>query len=740
MPEVETETEEKKADPTQVIKAGNATNKIGLAYTNFIETTFLDSYYNPLTNTQPYNPDELYQKFGSYSVYEEMLYDDQVAVCLQLIKDLVLGGGWSLIPDDDDGQEEADDIESDLCDQYEGNFSESLEEILSSYEYGVSLTEKVFKKTDDGRIVLKCLKTRHPDTFLIKTDEYGNVNELVQRAKNEEIKINPKNIIHFVNKSKFQNPYGTSDLRAAYAAWFTKRQVIKYYGIFLEKAASPIPIGKYDTNVPPEAVDDLYATLKGFMTKTCVVIPKSLEVDFLESKSNGEAYAKAIDLFNMFIGRSLFVPDLIGLHGAQSSGGSLALGKEQIGVFFKHIERRKESLENRINLEIIRPLYISNYGTERKPPVFKLRPVSESESLELAKIWLECAKSKIYKATEEEINYFRKLCRFPEGDVELNEPQPMLPMGVPGLPGQPGPGMPGKDGKLKVVPPGKEEKEKEEDEELPKTYSLPPGEYHKKTDFKALKVQLQSYDNSVVAETTPIVKKIINDLYDQIEKRGILKAEDISKVDSINLKYLSELKKVFKSSFRDLYKDSKVLAAKELNRNDFAKRRPLTSEKFTETIDQETFNYIGDWAYNIKRNARVELTAAIKDGRPLSSVVNALDESLYPYSEASIERFSRTKHTEVMNRARVDYFDESGVVAAYQYSAVLDDVVSDLCASLDGKIFEAGEEPVPPLHFNCRSTLVPVTKYEAYKPDTRAGGKPIDQYIAENIGEGFSVK
>ncbi len=727
-------TEEKK--PTQEVKSGGNANQIGLAYTGFSEKTFYDSYYDPKTLRRPYNPDDIYARAGSYRTYEEMLNDDQINVCLQLIKDLVLGGGWSLVPDTDEEKEQAEELEDDLNDQYEGTFDEALEELLSSYEYGVSLTEKVFKNTDDGRIALKFLKTRHPDTFLIHTDDHGNVNKIVQRVKTTDVEINPKSMIHMVNKPKFQNPYGQSDLRAAYSAWFTKRQVIKYYGIFLEKAASPIPIGKYDTNVPKQIVDELFDTIKNFQTKTAMVIPKNLEVDFLESKSNGEAYAKAIDLFNMFIGRSLFVPDLIGLHGAQSSGGSLALGKEQIGIFFKHIERRKNSVENLVNDAIIAPLHISNYGLDTKPPKFKLRPVSEAEAVELAKLWIELAKSKFHEVTEEEIAYFKKLCRFPEGEIELKAPVEPMQFGPDGQPLPPQPGKPGLPGKPGQDPKDKEEEGEEEEVELPKKYSLPPGSYHKKTDFKALKVQLQSYDNSVMAETEPIVKKIIEDLYEQMEKKNILKSEDLSKIDSINLKYLSELKKVFKSSFRDLYKDSKILAAKEINRNDFAKRRPLTPEKFSETIDQETFNYIGDWAYNIKKNARTELTAAIKDGKPLSSVVN----SLYPYSESSIERFSRTKHTEVMNRARVDFFDESGVVAALQYSAILDDTTTDVCSELDGKIFDIGTEPVPPLHFNCRSTLVPITKFEAYKVDSRAGGKPIDEYIESNKGEGFSTK
>jgi hypothetical protein len=78
------------------------------------------------------------------------------------------------------------------------------------------------------------------------------------------------------------------------------------------------------------------------------------------------------------------------------------------------------------------------------------------------------------------------------------------------------------------------------------------------------------------------------------------------------------------------------------------------------------------------------------------------------------------------------------MVSAYQYSAILDSVTTDLCAGLHGKIFDAGDQPVPPLHFNCRSLLVPITKYESYEPDTKVGSIPIDKFIDDRIGDGFS--
>jgi len=177
-------------------------------------------------------------------------------------------------------------------------------------------------------------------------------------------------------------------------------------------------------------------------------------------------------------------------------------------------------------------------------------------------------------------------------------------------------------------------------------------------------------------------------------------------------------------------------AQAELDKSNHA--NPVPSDEFLQMLEDETFQYIGDYQYTILKKTRIELIQAIKDGMPLSDVLSVMDDEGKRLSEVSLERFARTKHTEAFNKGRLAYFEESGVVAAYQFSAVMDDVTTDICAGLDGKIFEDGDAPVPPLHFNCRSILIPITKYEDYTASTKAGGQNIDDFIAENKGDGFS--
>lgn len=712
------EAQEEQKKETEILVGGNK-NLIEDLYVGTAEQTYYQSGYVPESYDQPYNSDDLYKKTGDYSIYHDMANDDQVSICLNLKKDLVLGSGYSLVPKDDDQAEMCEELKEMIEDSCDMPFTDKLREILDAYDVGFSLTEKVFKQLDDGRLTLKSLLTRHPNSWLIYQDEKGNITKFEQKTTKNDIAVKPESLIHYVNNAKYQNPYGKSDLRAAYNAWFVKRQIVRYLGIFLESSAKPIPVGRYGTNAPAGTAQDILDILKKFQVKTALVLPKEVEVDFLEAKSNGEAYHKAINIFNMFIGRALFIPDLLGMSGSETSGGSLALGKEQMNVFFMHINRRRNTLEKLVQKHIIKPLVLWNYG-DVPIPEFKFNPLDDNQAMELGKVWLDAVKSKVYKPSEEDITHFKNLVKFPDsGEVEFFE-EPTQEVSQIKQDKTQDDEMDNKT-ETEVESPKNGEDKAPEKEFAAKVYDFPSGDYHKKVDFKAIETKLNDYDQSVANELEPVTKKIFSDLYEQLRKKNIINNQDISKVDSITLKYKGELKKILKQSFMGIYKDGQVQAAKELNKSDFA--LPTTSDEFLDILEQETFKYIGDYEYTILKKTKEQLIAAIKDGQPLSTVIDVLDTDGKKLSEVSLERFARTKHTEVLNRGRHEYFQSSGVVSGYQYSAILDDRTSDICRGLHGKKFKVGTEPIPPMHFNAllEGTLIETSRGNVKIEDIKVG-------------------
>jgi len=666
---------------------------------NLIENTERTSSYDQPSFRKPYNPDDLYRKTMDYRIYDSMRIDDQASICLQMKKDLVIGPGFSFHTKDANQKDIVKNLTSIFEEDVLTPFDEQLEEILSAYEYGHSCSEKIFKKKDDGSLSFLEFKTRQPNTWLYETDDKGNVTDYKQRgmATGQDIIIKKNAVLHYVNKKRFQNPYGESDLRPAYQAWFTKNEITKYFAIFLEKSASPIPVGKYGSSVSKEIKESLLSILKKFQTKTAMVVPKDMDIQFLESSNNGEVYRSAINIFNMFIGRCLFVPDLLGFQGAETSGGSYSLGKEQMRIFFMHLSRRRKYLEALINKHLVYPICVYNHGVFDTYPKFKFNPISEDSVYESVKMWTDIVRSNAFKPTDEEINYVRNLLNFPEGEVLRDEPA-ATPTAYFNN---------NHDAHRTIC-------DKPEQAELLKTYKIDYGnDYHKKVDFKKIENSLDNYLSALKDEVAPVVKYIFNDLNDQIEKKKIVQNQRLDRVEDLQIKKLKDIKIILKNSFREHYQEAKKIAQSELFKVNYT--LPLPTDEFLKFLEDETYSFVGDWSYNITKSAKIKIIAAIKDGKPLSTVIDLLNEEGLADSMVALERYSRTKFTEVMNRGRLEYFESSGIVQGYQYSAILDESTSDICQSLDGKIFKNGEQPISPLHFNCRSLLIPITIYEDVK-------------------------
>jgi SPP1 gp7 family putative phage head morphogenesis protein len=98
----------------------------------------------------------------------------------------------------------------------------------------------------------------------------------------------------------------------------------------------------------------------------------------------------------------------------------------------------------------------------------------------------------------------------------------------------------------------------------------------------------------------------------------------------------------------------------------------------------------------------------------------------------------RTSINQVANSASQQVYEANqDITKKYRYVATLDTRTSARCAALDGREFEYGKGPMPPQHFNCRSTTVPIIDPNILPPSTTAtraskdGQVPINQSYGE---------
>jgi len=123
--------------------------------------------------------------------------------------------------------------------------------------------------------------------------------------------------------------------------------------------------------------------------------------------------------------------------------------------------------------------------------------------------------------------------------------------------------------------------------------------------------------------------------------------------------------------------------------------------------------------------------------KPLRKIIAAGGE-LTSVTDNQIMTLVRTSINQVANTASQQVYEANqDITKKYRYVATLDTRTSARCAALDGREFEYGRGPMPPQHFNCRSTTVPIIDPDILPPSTTAtraskdGQVPINQSYGE---------
>lgn len=679
------------------------------------ESAYLSSYFTD-SYLFPYNPDPLVNG-NSYRIYDEMRHDDQIKSALSFKKDLILSPGWEIKCEETEIKEV---LENNLREEMgRCSIEDALRDIMSAYDYGFSLTEVLYKKPENGIIKLSDIKTRPPHTFEFHLTEKGDVEKIVQRQSTGSKDFKPNYFLHYTYQPEFGNPYGKSDLRAAHQAWKTKKFFLRFWAIYVERFAAPTIIGEYPDDFDSAKVTRLQAVLKTIQNSTVAVMPEGTKIDFkMPQRDSSDIYEKGITLLNTMMARALLMPDLLGISGDQTKGGSYALGQTQFKMFIGMIKKDQQALARKFTLSVIRPLVLANWGDY--PCSFEFRDFSEGDLNEAARIWVDATKSNIWTPNDEEVNHLRELLKFPTGEVKIKTVEPVNPMDPTKQPGR----IPANGGNPDMPAAGDA---RHQTSNLPAVYFRDKTAYEGKVDFAEISAVFQKIESSVTPKIRAAAKDVWLDYVDQIRDRNLLTRFKPELINELRPRFQRPMNVEFRTFMKDAYQRAFIMAKKEMFPNldkKLAMSEDLLPEEFLSIVEAEAFKLVGDYSVNITNKMRNKLIQGIKNGLNERDLMKDLKEIGTEETERWLETVIRTKATEMFNRARKSYWDNDElakqIVEAYQFSAVLDDRTSEVCRFLDGKVFDKGEfitRATPPLHFNCRSILVPVTKFEDYSID-----------------------
>jgi len=695
----------------------------------------------------PYNPDDLVQKFGAsgqgLDKYEKMLRDDAVKAALITKKSAIIASGWSIQA----GEEtpEAIDIakwvEINFRDKFEGSFDASLYEILDAFDYGFTVTEKVYEIID-GSMILKFLKTRPSQSFEFHQDDKGYLlpDGVKQWTRNSLISIPTEKIIIYSYDKKRDNYYGNSDLSAAYRAWFSKDFTIKMMNIAIERMGNPLIVMKYPKNASPEERTDMQSIINNISAKTSVLFPQEADIEIIQAQSNMDLFQKAIDIYNLSIMKAILLPEKMGFGG--DTGGSYALGKVQQDTYLWILTKIRNEIEILINECLIRQLVDYNFGEQEKYPKFVFKPLSEENKDEKAKIVIDAlARGGVLNDLETE-NYLRGLLGLPEkeeeeendedtsiSDNEQSKKQKSKP-----------------NNKSTKDNDGGDEDGDEKNMQLKREFKLRRklNDYEYKVDFEKINKDLEDNTAESIESLQDILVKMRDDYTNQILRKKILENKDISLAKTLEFKYIRDyaleceafLRKAFnqgRGTAKDTYKKAKKTFAKPTTNIGLVKSKALMY------IKEKAKLLTGEISDKLQNKVRAIVADGVLNGDPINIVAERVDEAFakyvaktgsegYDYDGGSLYTPVNTEIARAYSAGMSEFnrdLEASGEIVAYEWSSVIDMITTEGCRELDGIIYEVTNDVWnklhQPRHWNCRSLMVPIFRDEEYIADADIG-------------------
>jgi phage gp29-like protein len=675
------------------------------------EIASTDSTLSSGLNFQRFNPDSLVGRKG-LQVYDRMRIDDQVKSCMSLKKNATLHAGWFIEPASESTQdtEIAEFVEFNL-NKLRGTFSNNLKEIMTALDYGYSITEKVWKVVEEGNFkgkwAYQALKTKQPHNFLFATDEFDNIlpDGIINQTLGKQERLPITKFIIYSYDQEFGDPYGRSDLRAAYRNWWSKDNILKFWNIFLERFGSPLIWGKY---MNPSQQAELERVLKNLQNKTSITSPKQggFEIELIESqqKSGGgkSEYQEALEFHNKAISNALLVPSRVKDDG---EGGARAEASVRFSAFLWTIGELQRVLEELIvDEQIIRDLVTLNFPNVQELPKFKFNPMTQEQKIEIATVFGELVQKGAISAELESENFVRRLLDFPELDELPEKEEPVEPEG-----GQP----------------DIEPEEKEFAERKTKT------EIEKGIDFTAIENTLDSAEAKAMTDYQGMLTQQKDQLLSVIGRKYPKGGITTQFIKSLEMPKKAGLKKIALEVVNELYANGRRDGRSELPQR-FATATqgdPVTPTQALNFLQSKTDFTVKGINDPLLADIQKILNDAIQTGIATNEVIRQIEQAYIPYlSDGTVivddkqlrpfrlEAIVRTTINESYNWGRRDIGEDpdlEGFIVGYQYSEILDARTTEISRFVDRKIIDVTNprlnELSYPLHFSERGVFAYVT-------------------------------
>jgi len=650
--------------------------------------------------------------------------DGTAAMLYSVITFPVLATSWRIDADPEDelvvkdknGDETITHPQADLAEaafrnpQHKGGmstpFSLVLSEMLLALAQGYKFFEIVYKIDDNGNVVFKKLASRDYGSVDILADDTGGFSGVKQTVtkdgKQATVTIDLQYCFLFTNRKDRKKLKGMSNFTAAYKHYINKRKL--YF--LANQQAQASAINPKSLEEPDGVLDDVRAA--NLARVDAMAIRPSVSLPFgwkLNVHNPGQTMDMLpyIDHHDSQMARSLLAQMLLLGSTKSSAGGSYALSENHTDLFILSIKSTMMSIEEHINSFLIPKLHDYNF---EKPLYSSFRFNDLSDANE--KLLREAFNSLVTKGTLPQW--------ITDGIAERVADQ------------------------LDIEKPDDEEEpddndnttngtgQKVEQSKSTKVTKLAKSKWWReltttesKVNFSSIEKKANDEEAKLIDDLRPVFTDMSKDATTRL--KPLLEEKGTKALDGFELKFGDKLQKVMSDHMVSAYSAAKNSAADEIKAS-----APSNKQKSKELIAEHTKAIVEKQYADMLFNLKTIVTDAVRKNK-LSTVQELSVGDILSLIASSFSLFFDEKETltassiitTAINIGRDDVFQQfSKDIYAYQYSAILDAKVCQVCLDLDSSVVEEATyyatKWMPPIHFNCRCIWVAIMNDEEDRP------------------------
>ncbi len=247
------------------------------------------------------------------------------------------------------------------------------------------------------------------------------------------------------------------------------------------------------------------------------------------------------------------------------------------------------------------------------------------------------------------------------------------------------------------------------------------------TEQKSQKLAFQEKQLNIADEFEPKFIQKLNKVFEEQKKIILSSIEEGSKKVALDVDEERErYEKHMKSVFMTLMREQADQALKLLGQQKKFKAASGFNKILEQYFARRAFRFAGEVTRTTNQLVKDSLGAGVEAGEGIPKLKDRIGQLFSGMEEYRAERIARSETIRATNFAAEEAWVDSGVVEAKEWVAFRDERTDDECIDMDGKIIPLGDKffdkgdkmgnlnfdyeniQHPPLHVNCRCTLVPV--------------------------------